>query len=42
MTPRAVSEDLLRDLAPQVLAALLRRFRDFDTAEDAAERSGRT
>jgi len=37
VTPRAVSEDLLRDLAPQVLAALLRRFRDFDTAEDAVQ-----
>lgn len=30
-------EDLLRDLAPQVLGALLRRFRDFDAAEDAVQ-----
>jgi RNA polymerase sigma factor (sigma-70 family) len=30
-------EDLLRDLAPQVLGALMRRFRDFDTAEDAVQ-----
>jgi RNA polymerase sigma factor (sigma-70 family) len=32
-----VVEDLLRTLAPQVLGALLRRFRDFDTAEDAVQ-----
>jgi RNA polymerase sigma factor (sigma-70 family) len=37
VTPAAVPEDLLRDLAPQVLGALLRRFRDFDTAEDAVQ-----
>jgi RNA polymerase sigma factor (sigma-70 family) len=30
-------EDLLRELAPQVLGALLRRFRAFDTAEDAVQ-----
>jgi RNA polymerase sigma factor (sigma-70 family) len=30
-------ETLLRDLAPHVLAALLRRFRDFDAAEDAVQ-----
>jgi len=30
-------EDLLRDAAPQVLAALLRRCRDFDAAEDAVQ-----
>ena len=30
-------EDLLRDAAPQVLAVLLRRFRDFDAAEDAVQ-----
>jgi RNA polymerase sigma factor (sigma-70 family) len=30
-------EDLLREAAPQVLAALLRRFRDFDAAEDAVQ-----
>jgi RNA polymerase sigma factor (sigma-70 family) len=30
-------EDLLRRLAPQVLAALLRRYRDFEAAEDAVQ-----
>jgi RNA polymerase sigma factor (sigma-70 family) len=30
-------EDLLRDLAPQVLGALLHRYRDFDSAEDAVQ-----
>jgi RNA polymerase sigma factor (sigma-70 family) len=30
-------EDLLRDLAPQVLGTLVRRFGDFDTAEDALQ-----
>jgi len=30
-------EDLLRELAPQVLGALLRRFRDFYAAEDAVQ-----
>lgn len=30
-------EDLLRELAPQVLGALLRRFRDFEAAEDAVQ-----
>jgi RNA polymerase sigma factor (sigma-70 family) len=30
-------EDLLRELAPQVLGALLRRFRDFSAAEDAVQ-----
>ena len=35
--PEIGIEDLLRDLAPQVLAALLRRFRDFDSAEDAVQ-----
>jgi RNA polymerase sigma factor (sigma-70 family) len=30
-------EDLLRELAPQVLAVLVRRFRDFDAAEDAVQ-----
>jgi RNA polymerase sigma factor (sigma-70 family) len=36
----AVSESLgsrLRELAPQVLGALLRRYRDFDSAEDAVQ-----
>jgi len=31
------TEHLLRDLAPQVLGALLRRFRDFGAAEDAVQ-----
>jgi RNA polymerase sigma factor (sigma-70 family) len=31
------SEHLLRDLAPQVLGAVIRRFRDFAAAEDAAQ-----
>jgi RNA polymerase sigma factor (sigma-70 family) len=30
-------EELLRELAPQVLGALLRRFRDFERAEDATQ-----
>jgi RNA polymerase sigma factor (sigma-70 family) len=30
-------EDLLRRLAPQVLAALVRRYRDFEGAEDATQ-----
>src|SRR5205085_7175088 len=30
-------EDLLRRLAPQVLAALVRRYGHFDTAEDAVQ-----
>jgi RNA polymerase sigma factor (sigma-70 family) len=30
-------EDLLRELAPQVLAAVLRRFKDFGAAEDAVQ-----
>ena len=33
MTP--VPEALLRELAPQVLGAVVRRFRDFAAAEDA-------
>ena len=37
VTSHLVPEDLLRDLAPQVLAALLRRFRDFGSAEDAVQ-----
>ncbi len=32
-----VREDLLRELAPQVLGALVRRFGHFDTAEDAVQ-----
>jgi len=31
------SEDLLRELAPQVLGAVARRFRDFSSAEDAVQ-----
>lgn len=34
--PRTV-EPLLRDLGPQVLGVLVRRFGDFDTAEDAVQ-----
>src|SRR5262245_7999693 len=30
-------EDLLRELAPQVLAVLVRRYGDFDSAEDAVQ-----
>jgi RNA polymerase sigma factor (sigma-70 family) len=30
-------EDLLRELTPQVLGALARRYRDFDAAEDAVQ-----
>jgi RNA polymerase sigma factor (sigma-70 family) len=33
----ARAEDLLRDLAPQVLGAVMRRFRDFSAAEDAVQ-----
>jgi len=33
----AGSEHLLRELAPQVLGAVLRRFRDFTAAEDAVQ-----
>ncbi len=31
------TQGLLRDLAPQVLAAVVRRFHDFDAAEDAVQ-----
>ena len=40
MTPRPLDagrEHLLRELAPQVLGAVLRRFRDFAAAEDAVQ-----
>ena len=30
-------EELLRELAPQVLGALVRRYGDFDAAEDAVQ-----
>ena len=35
--PDIASEHLLRDLAPQVLGAVIRRFRDFAAAEDAVQ-----
>jgi RNA polymerase sigma factor (sigma-70 family) len=35
-TPAGI-EDLLRELAPQVLGALVRRYGDFDTCEDAVQ-----
>jgi RNA polymerase sigma factor (sigma-70 family) len=37
VTPEPGIEDLLRDLAPQVLGAVVRRFGDFDAAEDAVQ-----
>ena len=37
MVPNGSIEGLLRELAPQVLGALIRRFRTFDTAEDAVQ-----
>src|SRR5215471_21238158 len=33
----AHSEHLLRELAPQVLGAIIRRYRDFTAAEDAVQ-----
>ena len=30
-------EDLLRELSPRVLGAVVRRYRDFDAAEDAVQ-----
>ncbi len=37
-SPESISSEyLLRDLAPQVLAAVIRRFRDFAAAEDAVQ-----
>ena len=35
--PPGAIEELLREVAPQVLGAVLRRFRDFGTAEDAVQ-----
>src|SRR5260370_16984303 len=35
--PATEVEDLLRQLAPQVLGALVRRYGHFDTAEDAVQ-----
>jgi RNA polymerase sigma factor (sigma-70 family) len=37
VTPDVGIEDLLRRLAPQVLAAVVRRYRNFDDAEDATQ-----
>jgi RNA polymerase sigma factor (sigma-70 family) len=37
VTAGRVTEDLLRELAPQVLGVVARRFGDFDTAEDAVQ-----
>lgn len=37
MTMTGALEDLLRELAPQVLGALVRRYGHFDTAEDAVQ-----
>ena len=36
VTGRPIPEDLLRDLAPQVLGALLRRYGQLKACEDAA------
>ena len=35
--PDIASEHLLRELAPQVLGVVIRRFRDFAAAEDAVQ-----
>jgi RNA polymerase sigma factor (sigma-70 family) len=37
MSERAAAEDLLRELAPQVLGVILRRFGGLDAAEDAVQ-----
>jgi len=37
VTTETSVEGLLRDLAPQVLGALVRRYRDFDACEDAVQ-----
>jgi predicted RNA polymerase sigma factor len=37
MTTGTATENLLRDLAPRVLGALVRRYGDFDGAEDAVQ-----
>ncbi len=37
MISKAAAEHLLRDLAPQVLGVLVRRFRDFAACEDAVQ-----
>ena len=36
-SPSQLSEHMLRELAPQVLGAVIRRFRDFAAAEDAVQ-----
>src|SRR5712671_4879627 len=36
-SPQPSAQDLLRDLAPQVLGAVIRRFREFAAAEDAVQ-----
>jgi RNA polymerase sigma factor (sigma-70 family) len=38
-TPEIAIEPLLRELAPQVLGVVTRRFRDFSSAEDAVQES---
>jgi RNA polymerase sigma factor (sigma-70 family) len=37
MSSESTVENLLRELAPQVLGAVIRRFRDFSAAEDAVQ-----
>jgi RNA polymerase sigma factor (sigma-70 family) len=37
LPPRCSDENLLRELVPQVLGAVLRRFRNFSAAEDAVQ-----
>ena len=37
MLPGQTIEDLLRELAPQVLGALVRRYGHFDSAEEATQ-----
>jgi RNA polymerase sigma factor (sigma-70 family) len=37
LTPTSTIEDLLRELAPRVLGAVVRRYGDFDAAEDAVQ-----
>jgi predicted RNA polymerase sigma factor len=37
VSPATEVEGLLRDLAPQVLGTLVRRYGDFDTTEDAVQ-----
>src|SRR3712207_6958617 len=41
MTDPGTLENLLRDLAPQVLGVLVRRYGQFDAAEDADRKSTR-